>query len=166
MPEETTFTRRLNGPVLILMIVAALGVLAVAWSVIGSSSVTTIGVVVLVAAAALALGLLALRVKLTVRPDGVTVSMLGNSETIPASSIIGVGRGPVTGIKEGAGVRFVGETGRDTGYLVGGKPSASTRRRIPISCLPTPSRTSLRRSRRSLHVTDGGRPQDKDNRRQ
>ena len=54
MPEETTFTRRLNGPVLILMIVAALGVLAVAWSVIGSSSVTTIGVVVLVAAAALA----------------------------------------------------------------------------------------------------------------
>ncbi|WP_394284075.1 hypothetical protein [Corynebacterium sp.] len=121
MPEETTFTRRLNGPVLILMIVAALGVLAVAWSVIGSSSVTTIGVVVLVAAAALALGLLALRVKLTVRPDGVTVSMLGNSETIPASSIIGVGRGPVTGIKEGAGVRFVGETGRDTGYLVGGE---------------------------------------------
>ena len=121
MPEETTFTRRLNGPVLILMIVAALGVLAVAWSVIGSSSVTTIGVVVLVAAAALALGLLALRVKLTVRSDGVTVSMLGNSETIPASSIIGVGRGPVTGIKEGAGVRFVGETGRDTGYLVGGE---------------------------------------------
>ena len=121
MPEETTFTRRLNGPVLILMIVAALGALAVAWSVIGSSSVTTIGVVVLVAAAALALGLLALRVKLTVRPDGVTVSMLGNSETIPASSIIGVGRGPVTGIKEGAGVRFVGETGRDTGYLVGGE---------------------------------------------
>lgn len=121
MSEEMTFTRRLNGPILILMVVAALGVLAATWPMIGSSSATAIGVVVLVASAALALGLLALRVKLTVRSDGVTVSMLGNSETIPASSITGVGRGPVTGIKEGAGLRFVGKNGRDTGYLVGGE---------------------------------------------
>ncbi|AGS35508.1 hypothetical protein B841_10180 [Corynebacterium maris DSM 45190] len=121
MSDEHTFIRRLNGPVLILMVMAALGIMVVAWSVIGSSPVTAIGVTVLVAAAALALGLLALRVKLTVRSDGVTVSMLGNSETIPASSITGVSRGPVTGIKEGAGLRFVGQTGRDTGYLVGGE---------------------------------------------
>ncbi len=121
MSDEHTFIRRLNGPVLILMVMAALGIMVVAWSVIGSSPVTAIGVTVLVAAAALALGLLALRVKLTVRSDGVTVSMLGNSETIPASSITGVSRGPVTGIKEGAGLRFVGQTGRDTGYLGGGE---------------------------------------------
>lgn len=103
------------------MVVAALGVLATMWSVIGSSSAPVIGMVVLVASTALALGLLALRVKLTVRPEGVTVSMLGNSETIPASLITGVSRGPVTGIREGVGLRFVGKTGRDTGYLVGGE---------------------------------------------
>ena len=121
MSEGKTFTRRLNGPILILMVVAVLGVLATTWPIIGSSSAPVIGVVVLVASTALALGLLSLRVKLTVRPDGVTMSMLGNSETIPASSITGVSRGPVTGIKEGAGLRFVGKTGRDTGYLVGGE---------------------------------------------
>lgn len=117
-PEGRTFRKRLNGSIFTLMLVTGVIFLVVMGVALLGDDPGRVGITVFVLCLILTLWLMTMRVTLTVSADGLKVSMLGIfSERIPIGAIKSVVPGPVTGIKHGAGARFVGN---DLGYLVGG----------------------------------------------
>ncbi|MGP6173389.1 hypothetical protein [Corynebacterium sp. A21] len=116
--KTNVFQRRLNGNILKLVIVtAAILLVTMGWS-MWSSDFSVVSVLIFLVCVVLSVWVLTMRVILTVGEKEVVVSVAGIfSERIPVADIDRVTPGPETGIKEGAGARFIGN---DMGYLVGG----------------------------------------------
>lgn len=117
--EGKVFRRRLNGSILQLSVVtSAVLLLTMGWT-MWTLDFSWVSVAIFVVCLIFSVWVLSMRVTLTVSSQAVMVSMAGIfSERIALSSIDGVEPGPNTGIKEGAGARFIGN---DMGYLVGGQ---------------------------------------------
>lgn len=115
---EMVFMRRLNGSIFYLTLAAAAVLLITTGWAMWSADFSPVGVVVFVVCVIFSWWLLMMRVTLTISDREVKVSVLGMfSERLPLATIDDVVPGPETAIREGVGVRFVGN---DMGYLVGG----------------------------------------------
>lgn len=113
--SESVYTRRLNGPILWLAVAVALAVAAALVPML--VDVNPAAIVVALAIIGLMVACLAMRAKINVSDEAVTLSVLGFSHTINTDAITNVQVGPNTGFKEGAGPRFIGNA---TAYIVGG----------------------------------------------
>ncbi len=111
----STYTRRLNGPLLWLGLAAALAVCAALGPLLVDATLPTLIFSILVIIATLAC--VTMRVRIVVSDQDVKISVLGFSQIVPLDSITRVAVGPVTGLIEGAGPRFVGNA---TAYIVSG----------------------------------------------
>lgn len=116
---DKVFRRRLNGSILQLSVAtSAVLLITMAWT-MWALSFSWVSVAIFVVSLIFVVWMLTMRVTLTVTRQAVVVSVAGIfSERIPLTSIDGVEPGPTTGMKEGAGARFIGN---DMGYLVGGQ---------------------------------------------
>lgn len=104
--SDNAYVRYLNGPLRWLGIIVGIAVVAALVPTMTDSNWVAILFGALVIAATLAC--IAMRVKLVVRDDGVTASVLGVfKKTMSLDDITGVSVGPETGLKEGAGPRVV-----------------------------------------------------------
>lgn len=113
---DNVYVRYLNGPLQWLGIIVGITVVAALVPTMTDSNWVAILFGVLVIAATLAC--IAMRVKLVVRDDVVTASVLGVfKKTMSLDDITGVSVGPETGLKEGAGPRVVDGS---AAYIVSG----------------------------------------------
>lgn len=113
--SESVYTRRLNGPILWLAVAVALAVAAALVPMLVDSN--PVAIVVALAIAGLMVACLAMRTKIMVSDEAVTLSVFGVSHSIDMNAITNAQIGPATGLKEGAGPRFIGNA---TAYIVGG----------------------------------------------
>ncbi|WIM68147.1 hypothetical protein QP027_01745 [Corynebacterium breve] len=116
--EPVVFQQRLNGSIrTFILVLGALSLLGAAVSWMFQRNLLEL--VIYLAAAAFFFLCLLIKVTMTVHEAGIDLTMLGGIADVhlPASSIKGVTLGPTTGLKEGAGIRFIGNA---EGLIVGG----------------------------------------------
>lgn len=118
MAEGKVFRRRLNGSIQVLSVVtSAVLLLTMGWT-IWTTDFSWVSIVIFAVCLVFSVWVLSMRVTLSVTEHAVSVTVAGIfNERIPLTAIDGVEPGPNTGIKEGAGARFIGN---DMGYIVGG----------------------------------------------
>lgn len=116
---DKVFRRRLNGSILQLSVAtSAVLLITMGWT-MWASNFSWVSVAIFAVSLIFSVWVLTMRITLTVTSQEVSVSVAGIfNERTPLTSIVGVEPGPTTGIKEGAGARFIGD---DMGYLVGGQ---------------------------------------------
>lgn len=112
---ERVYTRRLNGPLLWLVIAAAVaGGAALVPSLIDANLIAKLFAL---AVLAVMLACVFMRTTIVVDDERVKLSVIGFSQSIPLETITSVRVGPETRLLDGAGPRFLGNA---TGYIVGG----------------------------------------------
>lgn len=117
--DDKVFRRRLNGSILQLSAAtSAVLLITMGWT-MWALDFSWVSVALFAASLIFSVWMLTMRATLTVTSQAVAVSVAGIfTERIPLTAIAGVEPGPKTGIREGAGARFIGN---DMGYLVGGQ---------------------------------------------
>lgn len=113
--RESVYVRRLNGAMLWLMVALVMSMFAALGPLLIDTSVPAL--IFIIATLALTVALARMKATIRVSDERVALSVMGLSVEVPLSSIRSVSVGPVTGLKEGAGVRAVDNS---DAYVVSG----------------------------------------------
>lgn len=113
--RESVYVRRLNGAMLWLMVALLISMFAALGPLLIDASVPAL--IFIIATLALTVALARMKATIRVSDERVALSVMGLSVEVPLSSIRSVSVGPVTGLKEGAGVRAVDNS---DAYVVSG----------------------------------------------
>lgn len=113
--RESVYVRRLNGAMLWLTVALVMLMFAALGPLLIDASVPAL--IFIIATLALAVALARMKATIRVSDERVALSVMGLSVEVPLSSIRSVSVGPVTGLKEGAGVRAVDNS---DAYVVSG----------------------------------------------
>lgn len=113
--RESVYVRRLNGAMLWLTVALLISMFAALGPLLIDASVPAL--IFIIATLALAVALARMKATIRVSDERVALSVMGLSVEVPLSSIRSVSVGPVTGLKEGAGVRAVDNS---DAYVVSG----------------------------------------------
>lgn len=113
--RESVYVRRLNGAMLWLTVALVMLMFAALGPLLIDASVPAL--IFIIATLALTVALARMKATIRVSDERVALSVMGLSVEVPLSSIRSVSVGPVTGLKEGAGVRAVDNS---DAYVVSG----------------------------------------------
>lgn len=113
--RESVYVRRLNGAMLWLTVALLISMFAALGPLLIDASVPAL--IFIIATLALTVALARMKATIRVSDERVALSVMGLSVEVPLSSIRSVSVGPVTGLKEGAGVRAVDDS---DAYVVSG----------------------------------------------
>lgn len=113
--RESVYVRRLNGAMLWLTVALVMLMFAALGPLLIDTSVPAL--IFIIATLALTVALARMKATIRVSDERVALSVMGLSVEVPLSSIRSVSVGPVTGLKEGAGVRAVDNS---DAYVVSG----------------------------------------------
>lgn len=103
--RESVYVRRLNGAMLWLTVALVVSMFAASGPLLIDASVPAL--IFIIATLAFTVALARIKTTIRVNDERVALSVMGLSVDVPLSSIRAVSVGPVTGLKEGAGVRAV-----------------------------------------------------------